>query len=636
MRIRSLVLAALLAGGAVRGDEGMWTFDNVPLGRIQAKYGVALDAGWLEHVRLSALGFPTGSGAFVSRDGLVATNHHVARAAIEAAAKARHQDLLDKGFLAATLADEIPIPDLVIRTLLRTENVTAQVKAAAKPGMDDRQAEEARQKKLRSLGEDLAFKTKLRVSWESFYHGGEYWLYAYQEHKDVRLVAAPEKQIAFYGGDPDNFTYPRHDLDFALLRVYQVGEPYHPAHYLRWSRDGVRDGELTFVVGRPGETLRQETVAQMAFRREVDYPADLALRKARRDALREFAQGSAADAGRVGNQIFFAENGIKATEGYLSGLADAGNIAALERREGELRAAVARDPLLRSQAGESWARMEAALEQLRPTIGAVGWCNRRNSALLSLALDLVRVVDQEARPVQDRLRDYRDGEQLANRKWSIRRSQQVENLDLEAFLIGKGLEDLDRELAPGDPLRKQVLDGRKPMDVAREAVQGSRMDKGYFRDDLILSGAKALGRSKDPLVRLALALEARDRENLARQEPLRATVKENWDRIVRAGYALQGADRYPDADFSPRITYGPVAGLVDQGAAVPPFTTFQDALFSLGRQPCRLCPSNNSTQPSSAAAAGSPAAASEPTNARRVQSSFMMLPCQYNSYQVGT
>src|SRR6058998_2035202 len=265
--VLGLFLFASLAVTAA-ADEGMWTFDNPPVKQLKDKYNFTPAEQWLDHIRLSSVRFNDGgSGSFVSPNGLVITNHHVALGQLQKISNAQ-RDYVKDGFYAKTQADELKSPDLELNVLFSMENVTARVQGAVKPGMTEKQALDARKGEQAKIQKESLDKTGLRSDVVSFYQGGEYWLYRYKKYTDVRIVFAPEQQIAFYGGDPDNFTYPRYDLDMALFRVYENGKPIESKNYLKWNPKGAADSDLVFVAGHPGSTERMDTVAQLEAERE--------------------------------------------------------------------------------------------------------------------------------------------------------------------------------------------------------------------------------------------------------------------------------------------------------------------------------------------------------------------------------
>ena len=568
---------------AVQADEGMWTFENPPLAQMKAKYGFAPDDKWLEHIRLSAVEFGSGSGAFVSKDGLVLTNHHVGLRSMEKISEPGDKDYAVRGFVAKTQAEEIKIPDLKLYTLMQMVNVTEKVNGAVKAGMDEKQAAGARLEKLAKLASDLDQREGLLADPVTLYEGGEYWIYTYRVHKDVRLVMAPEAQVAFFGGDPDNFTFPRQDLDFALFRVYEGGEAYHPPHHLALGRGGAKAGELTFVVGRPGRTHRLDTIAQLRYQREIELPAWNAGNEAHLAALHEYGKASEAKARKISSEVFFTENSLKAGRGELGGLLDQAAFSELERKEADLRAAVAKNAEMTAAVGGSWARIEEATELLRPLARVNALVNSRGSKLLKTALDLVRCAQELDRPAAERLADYRskDGEAIA--KWRLEKQLQFDETELDTYLIAKGLEDLQAGLEPEHPFRKAVLGDRTPAELAKEVVAGTQIQQMYIRRDLIQGRSKAVAKSKDPLVQLAKVIETFRRDMDGKRESLQDLMKDHAGRIARARFAVYGRTFYPDATGTLRFSYGSVEGYAEQGRFVEPFTTF-GGLYERARQ----------------------------------------------------
>ncbi len=326
MRHRSLALAAALLAlallvSAAAADEGMWTFDNLPLQRLQSTYGFTPSPQWLEHVQRSCVNFGGGSGAFVSGDGLVLTNHHVALNQLQKMSTAAH-DYQHEGFFARANAEEIACPDLELKVLWSTDNVTAAVNAAIDPKGTNSAQNVQRKAALARLEQESTEKTGLKTETVELYQGGEYWLYRYKSYKDVRLVCAPEEQIAFFGGDPDNFTFPRYNLDFAFFRVYENGQPVHPEHFLAWSPAGTREGDLVFVVGHPGRTNRRRTLAQYEYERDIERPLRIRLQQQRVATLHDYAAQGGEQARQTSGPLRGLENNLKRERGFLELLSD--------------------------------------------------------------------------------------------------------------------------------------------------------------------------------------------------------------------------------------------------------------------------------------------------------------------------
>ncbi len=575
MKSRSLALSFLalaLAGTSLRAEEGMWTFENLPTKKIQATYGWAPDQAWLDHVRLSSLRFPGGSGSFVSKDGLVLTNHHVGRGWIQRVSS-KDVDYVKNGFAATTREQEIKVPGLELMTLMAMEDITARLNKAIKPGTPEKDALKARETEIEKIKKELQEKSGLTCEHVTLYQGGEHWIYSYKKHTDVRLVFAPEQQIAFFGGDFDNFTFPRHNLDFSMFRVYEDGKPYQPKEFLRWTQTGLEAGDLTFVTGHPGRTNRQDTLAQMIYSRDFAIPMRLKAMERRKDALVEYAKLSPEASRQVNTQIFGIENGIKATTGYWSGLKDKEAMARIEAAEKDLRAKVAKDPKLTASAGESWAKIEQAtlvakgMAKESMNIGTAG------STLLGYALALVRVADEEALPSEKRLPEYSDANlKTAKARLGIPAPYYKEQ---EVFLFTKGLEEAARELGPQHPYVKAMLGGKPAAEVAKAAVEGSTLSDPEVRKTLLAGGKKAIADSRDPMIALAKKLDPIGRQLRKKQEEqVQSVITEHGTRLAKARFAIYGKNTYPDATFTLRLSYGAVAGYKANGTLIQPFTTF--------------------------------------------------------------
>src|SRR6516162_4253454 len=310
------LVCALLTTSVIRADEGMWTFDRPPSQAIQQRYDFTVTKPWLDHLRLSSVRFPEGSGSFVSPNGLVLTNHHVALEQLQKISTPQKNYVAD-GFYARTRAEELKAADAELDVLISTEDVTARVAAAAAKAGSAQAALAARKAEIARIEKESVDRTGLRSDIVSMYQGAQYWLYRYKKYTDVRLVFAPEQQMAFFGGDPDNFTYPRYDLDMALFRVYENGSPIHSEHFLKWNPRGASENELVFVAGNPGSTDRNDTVAELQTERDVDLPTSLAVLERRLKVLHEYASRGAEQAREANELIFELENSVKAYTGEL-------------------------------------------------------------------------------------------------------------------------------------------------------------------------------------------------------------------------------------------------------------------------------------------------------------------------------
>ena len=575
MKPRSLALSLLtlvLAGASLRAEEGMWTFENLPTKKISDKYGWAPDQAWLDHVRLSSLRFPGGSGSFVSKEGLVLTNHHVGRGWIQRVSS-KEADYVKNGFAAAAREQEIKVPGLELMTLMAMEDITARLNKAVKAGLSDKEAQKAREIEIEKVKKEMQEKSGLTCEHLTLYQGGEHWIYSYRKHTDVRLVFAPEQQIAFFGGDPDNFTFPRHNLDFSLFRVYENGKPYQPKEFLRWTGTGLKAGELTFVTGHPGRTSRQDTLAQMIFSRDFAIPMRLKAMERRKTAMVEYAKLSPEASRQVNTQIFGIENGIKATTGYWSGLKDKEAMARIEAAEKDLRAKVAKDPKLTESAGQSWAKIEQAtlvakgVSKESLNVGTAG------STLLGYALALVRLADEEAKPSEKRLPEYSDANlKSAKMRLGVPAPYYQEQ---EVFMFTKGLEEAAKELPPQHKFVKAMLGGKPAAEVAKAAVEGSKLSDPEVRKALLAGGKKAIAESTDPMILLAKKLDPIGRELRKKQEEqVTSVITEHGTRIAKARFATYGKNTYPDATFTLRLSYGAVAEYKGNGTLIQPFTTF--------------------------------------------------------------
>ncbi len=386
----------------------MWLYNQFPSAKVKAKYGFAPDQKWLDHVRLSSVRFNNGgSGSFVSPDGLTFTNHHVGADCIQKLSTAG-KDYMKTGYYAATQAEEAKCPDLELNVLVGIEDVTSKVQAAVKAGTSAADAAQAQRSAMSAIEKDCATSSGLRCDVVTFYSGEVYNLYKYKKYTDVRLVFAPEFDMAFFGGDPDNFTYPRYDLDITFFRVYENDKPAHLDNYLTWSKTGVKEGDLTFVSGHPGATGRLRTMSQLDYLRDVDYPSRLETYKRRINLLKKFSSESEENARIAKEEIFGYENSQKAITGYKSGLDDKALMAKKSDAETKLRAEYkAANP----KATDPWSEIESAMKIQRDIYGPLTYVERLrgfNADLATRARQLVRVTTEKTKPNGDRLREYRE------------------------------------------------------------------------------------------------------------------------------------------------------------------------------------------------------------------------------------
>jgi hypothetical protein len=597
MRRLSIIGITLLLAQSLMADEGMWTLDNFPADTVNQRYGVGIDQDWLDRVRLSTTRLEGGcTGSFVSPEGLVLTNHHCVRRCIADNSEAGN-DLQENGFVAANREAELSCPSDQLSVLVQMDEITSDV-AEATAGKSEAEANEARKQLLTRLEancEDAAEKAGNPRSCESvnLYNGGQYFIYQYKRYDDVRLVFAPEGGIAHFGGDPDNFNFPRWNVDMSLLRAYENGMPASTPRYLKWRSSGAEKGEAVFVSGHPGSTNRLLTVAELRFLRDVNIPMWLLRYSELRGRYAEFATKGDEQHRVVQEPLLGLENGIKVYRNRLFALLDEELMRAKELDEAALREGVAADSELAGKYGSAWQTIEKALAVHRTFYYSWLFSERSaalNSTLFNYARTLVRVAAEGLVENDKRLREYTDAALPGLRQRTLA-ARPISN-DLEIVKLTFSLEKMREWLGPDDAYVHLVLAGSSPENLARDLVQGSQLADPAFRESLWNGGAEAVAKSDDPLIVLARKVDDYARTMRKRYEDeVEAPIKAASEQIAAARFAVQGTSSYPDATFTLRITYGSVTGWEENGEYVKPFTHTQ-RLFerATGEDPFRVPP----------------------------------------------
>ena len=577
-----LFLAILALCSGSRADEGLWLYNHPPRQAIREKYGFEMTEDWLEHLQLSSVRFGGASGAFVSEEGLILSNHHVGSGALQRLSTKEHNYLRD-GFYARTRAEEQPAPGLEVSVLEEMQEVTARVNAAVKPGMTDDQAFAARRAVIAAIEKESQDRTGLRSEVVTLYQGAEYHLYRYKKYTDLRLVFAPEEQAAFYGGDPDNFEYPRFDLDICLFRAYEQGHPAKIEHCLSWSQAGPADHELVFVSGHPGRTDRLRTVAEMEYLRDQEYPRTLQRLYRLEVLLDAYSARGAENARRARNDLFGVRNSRKARDGALAGMLDPKFMDARKGSEERLRSSVR--TLLEHEnlgAGSTPAQVEQAWDRIARAQQAIAQCAVEyellergagfNSALFRYARNLLRAAVERAKPDGQRLEEYQEAGRASFEHELFAQNPVYE--DLEVLKLTDSLTALVEGLGWNHPVVRKALDGQSPHQLAAAAVDGSKLALPATRRQLYEGGLQALDQAQDPMIELARRIDTEARAVRKEVEARREAIRQAHAQIGKARYALDGATQYPDATGTLRLSYGVVAGYEEDGRHVPFQTTF--------------------------------------------------------------
>jgi hypothetical protein len=554
----------------VAADEGMWTFDNFPVAKVKQAYGFAPSREWLDHVRLASLRAPGCSASFISPEGLVMTNHHCVVNCLAQLSTAQ-RNYAENGFYAQRREDEVRCPNFELYQLVGISDVTKTIEAATagKTGAAANAAlREVSLRESQSCGNDPS----VRCDVVALYHGGVYDLYRYKRYDDVRLAFAPEFSVAQFGGDPDNFNFPRFDFDMSLVRAYENGKPAASPHYFPWSANGSTADELVFVPGNPGGTSRELTVSELAYERDYTLPAAVARSEELRGILEEFMRRGPEQQREANEQLFLLENGIKVQSGRRLSLVDSAFFATKVNEEMKLRAAVAAKPALRQYAS-AWAEIER-LQPLRQSLGRrAAAAAAATPGLLGTAVTLVRAADERTKPNAQRLPEFTD--QALPRLQRVLLATSPRYPDLDEANLGFSLSKLRETLGTDDPLVKAFLGAESPDQLAHRLTTETKLADPAVRKALFDGGKDVIAASTDPMIVLARNLDPQLRAlRKDVEDQIAAPSRAASERIAKARFAVYGTHLDPDATFTLRLSYGTVKGFPNQSnAQVPPYTT---------------------------------------------------------------
>lgn len=559
-------------------DEGMWIYNNLPKKQLKEKYGFEPSDTWAEHLMKSSVRFNSGgSGSFISSQGLVLTNHHVGADTLHKISTPE-KDYFKEGFYAKTQSEEVPAKDLELNQLVSIQDVTKSVNAAVKPAMTAAEAALARRAAIAQIEKEAFEKSGLRSDVVMLYQGGQYHLYQYERYTDIRLVFAPEADIAFFGGDPDNFEYPRYDLDMCIFRVYRDGKPIQAPHYLKWNDKGPSEGELVFVSGHPGSTRRLFTVAALELLRDVRVPYTLEYLRHLEVVLQQYSNLGPEQATKAKGDYFSVQNSRKVYAGRLKGLQDNRLMLQKQREEYALRAAVESNPQLKdlTNAWNHISEAQAAAKKLFLKRALLESGQAFNSELFFIARQLVRLADEDLKPNQERLPEYRDSSRDSLLQGLF--SEAPVFADFEQVKLADGLSRLAQIYGTNSALVQKILQGRDPQTRAQELIQGTTLNNVSVRKLLAKGGKAAIDSSYDPLILLAKSVDKVSRQIRKQyEEQVEEVERQAYAQIAKAVFEVKGTSQYPDATFTLRLSYGQVKGYEDNGQKLAPFTTLGGA-----------------------------------------------------------
>ncbi|MBI3415186.1 MAG: S46 family peptidase [Verrucomicrobia bacterium] len=557
-----------------QADEGMWLFNNTPRKLLKEKHGFDATDAWLEHVQKSSVRFNSGgSGEFVSEDGLVMSNHHVGADALQKFGDKDHNYVRD-GFYARTREEEKRCLDLELNVLMNIEDVTERVNAAVKADLPPAEAFVARRAVTAAIEKESLDKTGLRSDVVTLYQGGAYHLYRFKKYTDVRLVFAPEQQIAFYGGDPDNFEYPRFDLDICFFRAYENDKPAKLQHYLKWSKAGAADGELIFVSGHPGRTSRLFTVTELEYLRDTRLPYALERLHDLEVLLGSYSARSEENGRRAKEDLFSVQNSRKVFDGELAGILDPHFLDRKRMNEARLKT-LAQERADLKDAVSAWQRIDTAQKLIaenarKYNLIEVG--HGFGGHLFSTARTILRVAEERPKPNAERLREFGEAGR-ESLEFQLFSEEPIYD-DLEQLKLANGLTSLAKHLGYAHALVQKILAGKSPRQRATELVSGTKLKSVEARKKLYEGGQSAVDAARDPMIELARLVDAEARAVRKIIETQDETKKQAHAQIAKARFALEGTSNYPDATFTLRLAFGLVKGYEEGGEKIPFQTTF--------------------------------------------------------------